>query len=179
MRQALWESLPELSTTRLTLRPLTEADRDALFAIYGDAEVMRYASDEPFADVAVVDRMLTSVQRLYAARESLEWGVALRQSGALIGTCGLHSFGQDRSGAEVGCLLARAYWGRGLMREVLELVIGVGFGALDLSELRAEIDAPNTRSHALFTRLGFARDAASGISTLHRTAGSAASQHAR
>ncbi|MEX0429068.1 GNAT family N-acetyltransferase [Nocardioides sp. DS6] len=35
-------STPTLSTARLRLRPFTEADADALFALHSNAEVLRY-----------------------------------------------------------------------------------------------------------------------------------------
>jgi len=59
--------LPTLHTPRLTLRALNAGDAPALFAICGDAEVMRFASDPPFAEPATVQTMLASVARLLTA----------------------------------------------------------------------------------------------------------------
>jgi len=132
-----------------------EADIDALFAIYGDAEVMRHASDPPFADRDTVRVMLASVSALLAEGRSLEWGVADRQTDRLIGTCGLHAFEAEPARAEVGCLLARSHWGRGLMREALEALFVHAREGLGLAVLRADIDVGNDRSAALFRRLGF------------------------
>jgi [ribosomal protein S5]-alanine N-acetyltransferase len=147
--------LPTLHTPRLTLRALNAGDAPALFAIYGDAEVMRFASDPPFAEPATVQTMLASVARLLQQGESLEWGVVELDGGALVGTCGLHSFESLAGSAEVGCLLARRAWGRGLMHEALGAVIEEARGPLGLARLRADIDAANLRSIRLFTHLGF------------------------
>jgi RimJ/RimL family protein N-acetyltransferase len=62
--------LPTLETECLLLRPMRDEDAPALFTIYGDPEVMRYAGDEPFPDEATVAVMLWSVARLLAAGES-------------------------------------------------------------------------------------------------------------
>ena len=102
--------LPTLETERLLLRAMRADDAPALFAIYGDPEVMRYAGDEPFPDQITVGVMLRSVARLLAAGESLEW--AVKATGQLVGTCGLHSFDEGHDAAEVGCMLARSAWGR-------------------------------------------------------------------
>jgi RimJ/RimL family protein N-acetyltransferase len=147
--------LPPLETDRLRLRPMRADDADALFAIYGDAEVMRYAGDGPFPDVSLVTSMLASVERLLADGVSLEWAVVEKAGDKLIGTCGLHSFDDAAGTAEVGCLLARAAWGRGVMSEALPAVFAFGRDALGVTRLLADIDAPNTRSIRLFTRLGF------------------------
>jgi RimJ/RimL family protein N-acetyltransferase len=148
--------LPTLETERLLLRPMREGDTPALFAIYGDPEVIRYAGDEPFPDEATVSVMLRSVARLLAAGESLEWALVEKASGQLVGTCGLHSFDEEHDAAEVGCMLARAAWGRGVMQEALPALFGYAQDMLGVRLLRADIDAPNLRSVRLFERLGFA-----------------------
>lgn len=147
--------LPTLHTPRLLLRTLHASDAPALFAISGDAEVMQFASDPAFSETATAQTMLASAARLLEQRESLEWGVVERDSGALVGTCGLHSFESQAGSAEVGCLLARRVWGRGLMREALGAVIDEARGPLGLTRLRADIDVANLRSIRLFTHLGF------------------------
>jgi RimJ/RimL family protein N-acetyltransferase len=147
--------LPTLHTPRLSLRAMDTGDLPALFAICGDAEVMRFASDLPCAEPATVQTMLASVARLLQQGESLEWGLVETDSGALIGTCGLHSFEPQAGRAEVGCLLARRMWGRSLMREAIGAVIDEARGPLGLTQLRADIDGANLRSIRLFTHLGF------------------------
>lgn len=78
--------LPTLETERLLLRAMREDDAPALFAIYGDPEVMRYASDDPFPDLSTVSLMLRSVTRLLAEGQSLarsacsrSWALSTRQ----------------------------------------------------------------------------------------------------
>lgn len=165
-----WDTLPTRSTSRLDLRVLTFGDRVDLFAIYGDAAVMAFTSDPAFPDLSYVDQMLASMARLFAERSSLEWGVNLRSEGRIIGTCGLHSFDQETHAAEIGCILGRAYWGQGLMREALSTVIDFGFERLGLQVIKADIDAPNLRSLALFQRLGFIPEAGDSTLLLRRPA---------
>lgn len=149
-------SLPVFNTPRLRLRPLRRgADDEALFAVYGDARVMRHASDPPFTRLADVTRLHDSVERLLAAGLSHEWAVALRADDRLIGTCGLHSFDRPALQAQVGCLLARAHWGQGLMSEALRALMAHAAGTLGLRTLLADIDADNLRSQRLFAALGF------------------------
>jgi [ribosomal protein S5]-alanine N-acetyltransferase len=162
MSDFTWKTLPLLTTSRLHLRALTQLDRQALFAIYGDAEVMHYASDPPFPDLSYVDQMLTSVATLFQQRQSIEWGITLQHDDAVIGTCGLHSFDFAQGSAEIGCLLMRSYWGQSLMRQALEAVIAFGFDVLKLNTIHADIDAPNIRSIRLFQRLGFAQEDGKG-----------------
>lgn len=133
------------------------ADDEALLAVYGDAAVMRHASDPPFGGLHDVARLHDSVARLLAADLSHEWAVARREDDRLIGTCGLHAFDRPARQAEVGCLLARACWGQGLMSEALRALMVHARYTLGLRVLLADIDADNLRSQRLFTALGFDR----------------------
>ncbi|WP_429155226.1 GNAT family N-acetyltransferase [Aeromonas media] len=146
--------LPVLLTPRLLLRPLGVQDSIDLFAIYGDPEVMRFVGEPPFPEFATVSQMLASVERLLAVGESLEWGLVLRESGHLIGTCGLHSFETGLRQAELGCMLARSHWGRGLMFEALSAVMEYA-GELGIRTLLADIEPDNLPSQRLFRRLDF------------------------
>lgn len=149
--------LPVLQGKRLTLRAMTDDDAAVLFSIYGDPEVMRHTGEEPFPDLETVGVMLTSVRRLLAEGQSLEWAVVLQASGDVVGTCGLHDFRDGERAAQVGCMLKRPCWGHGTMSEALALVIRFAADGLRLGRLSADIAPDNERSRRLFLRLGFQR----------------------
>lgn len=109
MSHFTWQVIPTLTTSHLLLRPITQADATALFGIYGNAAVMRYANDPPFSDVAALDLLFTSIEKLFVEHTLLHWGVVLCATGQLIGTCELHSMTADSSEAELGCLLTQEY----------------------------------------------------------------------
>jgi [ribosomal protein S5]-alanine N-acetyltransferase len=67
----------------------------------------------------------------------------------------MRSFAVERTQAEIGCLLARAYWRQGIMTEALKQIIQFGCAELELQAIVADVDAENSRSLALFDRLGF------------------------
>ncbi|MCG8349806.1 MAG: GNAT family N-acetyltransferase [Chloroflexales bacterium] len=152
---ALPTTLVNLTAERVALRAMQDSDADALFAIYGDSEVMRYASDPTFPSRETVFTMLTSVRSLLAAGSALEWAITDRNTNQLVGTCGIHSLQASMGAAELGCMLARQFWGKGYMHEALFPVIDYSRESLGLIRLLADIDTPNTRSIRLFQRLGF------------------------
>lgn len=150
-------SIPVLTDQRVVLRPLTQDDRNDLFAIYGDPRVMRYTGEPPFPSVDTVDHMLASVAALARTHTSYEWGIAITADTGkevVIGTCSLHSFSDDRQQCEVGCLLNAQYWRQGYTREAL-LVLFEYARTLGITTVWAEIDASNTASIGLFADLGF------------------------
>ena len=109
-----------IETARLTLRPLVPGDLDALAAMYADPEVMRYIGTGGARGRDDAARTIERQRAAYAGRGYGEWATVLRESGEVIGLCGLIVW-PDIDGTEeleVAYLLAREAWGRGLGTEV-------------------------------------------------------------
>ena len=138
----------------LRLRRIGAHDEADLFDIYGDPDVMRHASDPVFRDSGQVRQTILSIARNIHTGTALELGVVLKSTEQLIGVCGFHNFGPDT--AEIGYLLNRDHWGRGLMRRALTLLIRTYAAPLALSSLTADVDRANRRSAGTLAALGFA-----------------------
>lgn len=145
--------LPQLFTEKHWLRRPISPDRDALFRIYGDPEVMRYSSDPVFTDVETVSELMGSMGEQLALGRAYEWVIVCRGSGELIGTCSVHHPVDER--AEVGFLLRRDRWGTGVMRDVLPLLLEFAREELGKTEVWAIVDPENLRCRRLLERFGF------------------------
>jgi ribosomal-protein-alanine N-acetyltransferase len=72
-----------LTTRRLLLRPLREADAPELFAIFSDPEVTRYWSSQTWTSIDSANAMIARDQKAMAEGESLRLGVeAVRAAAA-------------------------------------------------------------------------------------------------
>ena len=76
----------------------------------------------------------------------------------MIGKCILFRFNHANHHAEIGYILNRNYWRRGLMQQALEAVIEFAFTTLDLHRIEADVDPQNTGSLAILEKLGFERE---------------------
>lgn len=76
-----------IETDRLILRELTEKDFDALFAVLGDAEVMQHYPNV-FDENKVRAWIDNNIERYRIFSFGL-WAVVLKETGELIGDCGL------------------------------------------------------------------------------------------
>jgi RimJ/RimL family protein N-acetyltransferase len=141
--------VPVLEGPRVRLRPLCEGDIDDLFAILSDPEVMRYWSCPPLTERSQAEEHY----RKNVGEDALCWGVT--RGGSLIGTVSLYALERQCERAEIGYLLGREHWGKGLASEAVSLVIDLAFGPLNLRRLEADIDPRNTASARLLERLGF------------------------
>ena len=148
-----------LDTPRLHLRPLAAADAEALFRIHADPQVMRYWSTLPWAGIEQAEAMIETDRETLPAGRHLRLALALRDGGdSLVGTVSLFNFHEASRRAEIGYVLAREMWGRGLMHEALTALVGFAFGPLNLNRLEADIDPRNSASAKSLARLGFVQE---------------------
>ncbi|WP_107312577.1 GNAT family N-acetyltransferase [Burkholderia metallica] len=147
-----------LSTSRLVLRPLREADAHAFFEIWSDAEAMRYFS---FAPMTRVEQAVERVARnltTSASGQDLICVLELRETGEALGECALFHANEQCRRAEIGFSLRRAFWRGGYMREAASAVLDHAFDTLRLNRIEADIDPRNVASAQLLERLGFTRE---------------------
>ena len=147
---------PEISTTRLFLRPLKQSDDSALFAnVTSDPEVMQYwdwpVHGSTKLTTAFVAAQLEEVQEGTACY----WAICLERSGDLIGTCDLSDIDEHYRRAEVGFMLSRKYWGGGYAFEAMQAVMAFAKSRLKIERFSARTHAGNDRSASLLKRLGF------------------------
>ena len=150
---------PGLITKRLCLRMPNGLDAPALLALYGDAQVMRHWSHAPWTTLGQAHDAIVQAQVERASGRALHLAIALRQDGALAGSCALFDIERQHRRATLGYLFAPAYWGKGLAREALRALIEVGFSGLGLQRIEAEVEPCNGASRALLERLGFVCEA--------------------
>jgi [ribosomal protein S5]-alanine N-acetyltransferase len=113
----VFADLPELETERLLLRKMRLDDAQAMFAYASDPEVTRYVLWETHPLVEDSER-----------GEFGGWGVVLKGSGAFVGTCGVDvGYAPEHARAELGYVLSREHWGKGLVLEAVRAVIRFGF----------------------------------------------------
>ena len=148
----------ELTTDRLTIRCLGEADIPAFFDIFSNPEVMRYWSCPPLTEIARAEELVNEILDGYRTGRSLQVGIQRSSDRVLIGTCTLLHFNHQCRRAEIGYALGKPYWGKGFMGEALQSFIDYAFVTLDLRRLEADIDPRNAASAKTLERLGFQKE---------------------
>lgn len=142
-----------LQTARLLLRKPRQEDAPLIFRTYGqDEEVTRYLMWRPHNGVedaeAAVQRFLSG----WTSGTRFCWLIFVRESGELVGSIATR---KDENGVNLGYLLARAYWGRGLMTEAVAAVVQWALGDSSVFRIWAVCDVENRASARVLERTGF------------------------
>jgi RimJ/RimL family protein N-acetyltransferase len=149
---------PTLATARLRLRALRADDAAALFVPFSDAETMRWWETPPHASPSVTAEMLARCLANFAAGNGVEWAITLADADLAIGKIGLWRWQRAHSRGEVGFILRRDLWRRGLAVEALTEVLRFGFARLGLHSVEAQLDIDNVASAHTLERVGFRRE---------------------
>ena len=142
----------EIRTPRLTLRPVTAADLATTHAYAGDLENTRFMMFLPYADEAETAAFLLDAQAQWRmdAPERYEFAVCLE--GTHIGGLTLY-MQEDRTEAELGWVLHKAYWRKGYVTEAaLALMDFARF--LGVTRIFACCDSENVASYKTMEKLG-------------------------
>ncbi|MER7584772.1 GNAT family protein [Kitasatospora sp. NPDC097691] len=151
-----------LTGPRLAIREYhhTEGDVDALHALFGDPEVTRHLPFEPHDRETCADQIELYLDEAMAEQRDTYRLAVTRladaedpQDATPIGQASL-TLGEHRD-AHLGCVLGREFQGGGYGGEVTALLCDFGFRVLGLRRLEARVEADNTASAKVLTRLGF------------------------
>jgi RimJ/RimL family protein N-acetyltransferase len=149
-----------LQTPRLTLRPFIPQDHDAMNALQGDPQVMRYYGDgaalSPAQVALVVDAHIHCRDKYYWA-----WAVCLRDDPACFGqVTAMPVEWNAHQWIELCWLLMPGRWRRGYATEAVRAVIDHGTNDLAWHALMAGADVRNLPSLRVMIKnaMTFARD---------------------
>ncbi|HEX4694420.1 GNAT family protein [Sphingomonas sp.] len=152
-------TIPPLETERLILRAMRQEDADALHPMYSDAEANIYGSR---AATTTIEESHERVAKALADTAWRAWAITLKGDDTAIGTTAIGTVAsyEKRQGkvTEIGYILSRPYWGRGIATEAVAALIDQLF-AEGQRRVIADTDPDNVASIAVLKRLGFTLEA--------------------
>lgn len=149
---------PIIETNRLILRLVEKGDLPALFAVNGDKKVFRYSPRENWKSPADGRKWFSRIMAHRKNGATMQFVIVLRDGGHPIGTLAAFHFEDSVGSAEVGYVLGRKHWGKGIMKEALAAFVAFAFDRLKLKRLEAELDPRNAASAKVLERVGFSRE---------------------
>jgi RimJ/RimL family protein N-acetyltransferase len=154
-----------IQTERLTLRLMTDADVDDVYAYQCLPEVCRYLLFEPRTREEVADRVakFAAATTLAADGDYLQLALELPATAdapaRVIGDSYFTISSLENLGGEIGWTMHPDFTGRGYASEAAGAVLALAFDRLELHRVAANLDPRNDASIALCLRLGMREEA--------------------
>jgi len=143
-------------TPRLYARRLDANDVDALHAVYGDVETVRWVADGTPLDLAQCAQWVDVTLDNYGKRGYGMWALVERATGDVVGFCGLvHPGGQPD--AEIKYAFRRDRWGRGFATEAAGALLAHAAGTLGIRHVIATVAPENAASQRVLLKAGMQR----------------------
>ncbi len=144
-----------LETERLILRPWEPADATDMFeysSVHGVGEMAGWVHHGSLEVSQKIIDMFRRGKKTFA--------LELKENGKVIGSLGIEELdpdpvGEGRLGRELGYVLSKEYWGRGLMPEAVRAVISYCFDTLHLDYLTCGHFSQNHQSSRVIEKCGF------------------------
>lgn len=149
----------QLESERLLLREWKRTDWKDVHEYAKDPDVVRFMEWGPNTTdetLHFVDTALDS-QRI-KPRKAFEFAVVLKETGKVIGACGLRVLPFDGEQADVGYVFNKSYWGQGYGSEACSRIIKFGFEELSLHRIFATCDADNSGSSGVLRKSGMRQE---------------------
>lgn len=148
----------KIETKRLLLRAFKAEDLNDFFEYAsqdGVGEMAGWKHHESIEESAEILNRFIKVDKTFA--------IVLKQSGKVIGSLGVEEYGMeealseffDYQGREIGFVLAKKHWGKGLMPEAVTAVIDYLFNTCNLDFLTCGYYDFNSQSKRVQEKCGF------------------------
>jgi ribosomal-protein-alanine N-acetyltransferase len=143
-------------TPRFYIRQFTVADEETYLSLFDDKEVTlhipkrsRYENQQMFRD-SLKD---------YADGQVLgRWGIFNNGDEEFIGICLLRVFKEDERQIEVGYVLKKKFWGKGIAAEMAQIMVAYAFTHAEAKEVVAVTTLANSASQKVLLKAGLERE---------------------
>lgn len=151
----IFGELPVFESDRLVLQPMELDDAPELLEYCSDRDLLKHLPLEYTETLEDARRCIQNFRTMYAAKRLAPWGVTLKETGKHIGICGFESWNPFADRAEIGFVIARRHWRKGLATEAATRVMRFGFEKMNLHRIEARAKRENESSTQLLRKMGF------------------------
>ncbi|WP_440112394.1 GNAT family N-acetyltransferase [Paenibacillus sp. QZ-Y1] len=153
-RKMLDQGLPVLWTERFVLRSLRQSDYSTLSEFFSDPEVIRYVNRGRQPTPIRARRLLNQIRSSSAKLDSLHYGICWKGSEEIIGITSFQHWNDQNGTAQIGYILNRSSWGKGVATEAVQRLLQFGFDELNLRKVEARCYEANVSSERVLCKIG-------------------------
>lgn len=148
---------PEINTERLNLRQIKQEDRESIYEILSNFEVIKYDTFELFTNMKQAEDMINWFDEAFKQKQAIFWGISFKSSSEIIGFCKCE-IEIPKVRADFGYDLNPKHWNKGIITEALSAIMNFTFNALDVNRIEATVSTENIASIKVLKKLGFTQE---------------------
>ena len=151
------KTFPILTSERLALREITEADLGDFFDIFGNYEVLKFYGMRPYKTPEDASGFMGRLMNKFKTNSGIRWAITIKGQSKMIGTIGYKNWDTRSFKGEVSYELKPEFWNKGYITEALKEVINFGFEN-GLNRIEAWDMKGNIASRRVLEKSGFVHE---------------------
>ncbi|NRF37743.1 GNAT family N-acetyltransferase [Pedobacter foliorum] len=138
----------------ILIREFIPEEQQVFIALFEDEEVARYI---PLRSTIQYQELFNDTIADYENGPLGRWGIFDAQTQDFIGMCLTRNFKYISDQVEIGYVLAKKYWGKGIASEVSKVLVAYCFKYTNTSQVVAVTDLENIGSQKVLEKAGLKR----------------------
>lgn len=143
-----------MKTQRFYLKKIKQEDIHYIHQGLSDPKVTQYYGVH-FDTLEATQEQMDWYANLEAQKTGLWWAIYDQATDAFCGAGGFNDADVVHKKAEIGFWLLPAYWGQGILKEVMPLLFDLGFNTLGLNRIEGFVQANNQKCKAALEKINF------------------------
>lgn len=145
---------PVLTTERFLLQEIMADDQGFIFEGLSHPQVILFYGVS-YGSFDAVKAQMDFYRDMLANDTGTWWKIVEKGTGDKIGAIGFNNYNIRHSRTEIGYWLLPLYWKKGIIQEVLPVMIDFIFHCKKIHRVEALVEVGNTASEKVLKRLGF------------------------
>ncbi|MBF7091585.1 GNAT family N-acetyltransferase [Flavobacterium sp. ALJ2] len=147
--------MPNLyQSQRIIIREFLVDEQQTFLNLFKDSEVTQYL---PQVSLERYIEMFNELLENYKKGNLSRWAIFDAANNNFIGMCVARVFVDNTNQIEIGYVLSKPYWGKGIATEVCKALTQYSFSNTDKNEVVAITDLDNSGSQNVLQKAGFKR----------------------
>ena len=150
-----FNQFPRLESERFHLKEFREEDFNNIYEVFSDDEIMRFSGINVVEPFRQAKNYMNIISLMYKKKQGIRWAIYDKTNNSFVGDIGLFNINEKDSSAEIGYLITKGYWKKGVGTECSKEVINFAINNLNIEKILAIIDKDNIPSIKLIKKLEF------------------------
>ncbi len=155
MSEISFTPFPKITTKNYNLRRLSINDDKEIFKLRSDKQVTKYLGMQQAKSINDAREFIDKINAGIKNDEWIMWVIESKETATYIGTICLWNLSDDRTKADIGFEILPDHFGKGIMQEVIPIILKYGFNDMQLDVIEGEVDLENIKSIKLMKKFGF------------------------
>ncbi len=154
-----FKPFPLLKSDRFLLRAIKIEDVHEIMELRSNPETMKYIPRPLLTSHEQALQHIQNIKDTIDKKEGINWVITTKENNVLMGLIGHYRIKPEHSRCELGYMLLPKFHNKGIITEVMDVVLNFAFYEMEMHSIEAIIDPRNGASEKVLLKNNFKKEA--------------------